>query len=81
MFWLLDTYYLTQEKRFRGLYNDVAAVSKNPRQVTAFDMSIEEYAEGEYSFRVVFSSKTIKTLYLFVIIALTVLYVALKIIN
>ena len=29
LFWGLDAYFLTQERRFRGLYNDVAGVSEN----------------------------------------------------
>jgi len=33
IFWFLDTYYLTQERKFRGLYDDVAGVSDNPRQI------------------------------------------------
>lgn len=34
IFWFLDTYYLTQERKFRGLYNDVAGVSDNPKQIS-----------------------------------------------
>ena len=30
IFWFLDSYYLTQERKFRGLYNDVAGISDNP---------------------------------------------------
>ena len=27
IFWFLDTYYLQQERKFRGVYNDVAGLS------------------------------------------------------
>ena len=27
IFWFLDAYYLNQERKFRGLYNDVAGVT------------------------------------------------------
>ena len=30
IFWFLDSYYLMQERKFRGLYNDVAGISDNP---------------------------------------------------
>ena len=34
IFWFLDSYYLTQERKFRGIYNDVAGINKdNPQLV------------------------------------------------
>ena len=81
IFWLLDAYYLTQERKFRGLYNDVAGVTDIPEPVKSFEMRIKEYTGGEYSYWRVLTSKTILTLHLFVIIALGVLYTILKIIN
>ena len=29
LFWLLDSYYLQQERKFRGLYNDIVNCKKN----------------------------------------------------
>ena len=33
VFWFLDSYYLQQERKFRGLYNDVADISDNPKHL------------------------------------------------
>lgn len=33
LFWYLDSYYLQQERKFRGLYNDVAKVPENPKEI------------------------------------------------
>ena len=81
IFWLLDAYYLTQERKFRGLYNDVAGVTDIPEPVKSFEMSTKAYKKGEYSYWDVFRSKTILPLHLFLIIALVVLYLVLKFIN
>ena len=36
IFWGLDTYYLWQERKFRGLYNDVAGITENPKEIKLF---------------------------------------------
>lgn len=64
VFWFLDTYYLTQERRFRGLYNDVAGISENPKQLKSFEMRPDLYTGGKYSYWNVFISITIIKLYL-----------------
>ena len=81
IFWFLDTYYLTQERKFRGLYNDVAGVSDNPHEIKIYEMRPDLYTGGDYSYWAVLRSNTILTLYLSVTIALGVLYVALNIIS
>ncbi len=43
VFWFLDTYYLTQERKFRGLYNDVAGISDNPKKLKPFEMRPDLY--------------------------------------
>ena len=32
IFWFLDTYYLMQEKKFRGLYKDISGISENSKK-------------------------------------------------
>jgi len=78
MFWFLDTYYLTQERKFRGLYNDVAEVSDNPKQIKLFAMRPDLYKGGKYSYCDVFWSTTIWKLYLTIVIALSGMFVYLK---
>ncbi len=34
--WFLDSYYLMQERKFRGLYDDVAGVSEQPKPIKPF---------------------------------------------
>jgi len=74
IFWFLDTYYLTEERKFRGLYNDVAGLSKEPQKLELFAMRPDLYTGGKYSFWDVFGSMTIVTLYLPVILILLGIY-------
>lgn len=73
IFWFLDTYYLCQERKFRGLYNDVAGISESPKDIKLFEMRPDLYVGGKYSYWRVFGSITILKMYL----SLTVLLVAL----
>ena len=73
IFWFLDTYYLWQERKFRGLYNDVAGISKN-NKIKLFEMRPDLYTGEKYSFWDVFGSVTIMTLYLPVILILLLIY-------
>ena len=73
-FWLLDAFYLQQEKRFRGLYRDIDAET-----VTAFNMEISnyKYIKGdkntiEYSYWKALFSNTIWPLYILAIVGLIV---------
>ena len=62
LFGFLDSYYLQQEKKFIGIYKDVAGLSKtNP--VRPFEMPIENYKGNGYSFVEVLISPTILWLY------------------
>jgi len=72
LFWYLDSYYLQQERKFRGLYNDVAKVSENPKEIKPFAMPLNLYTGGKYSLWDVFTSETVLPLYAFVIVALLV---------
>jgi hypothetical protein len=73
IFWFLDTYYLWQERKFRGLYSDVAGVTKN-HEIPLFAMRPDLYAGGKYSYWGVFRSVTILPLYLSVIVILLGIY-------
>ena len=74
IFWFLDAYYLQQERKFRGLYNDVAGVSQNPKEIKEFEMRPDLYKKGKYRFFCVFISKTIWTIYLPILAILTFAY-------
>ncbi|MFW6046613.1 MAG: hypothetical protein ACOCP4_02340 [Candidatus Woesearchaeota archaeon] len=78
VFWFLDAYYLTQERKFRGLYNDVAGVSNNPKQLKEFEMRPDLYTGGKYNYFNVLISKTIWLLYLPLSFILIGLYIYLK---
>jgi hypothetical protein len=78
MFWFLDAHYFTQERRFRGLYNDVAGVSEKPTQIKAFEMCTDLYTKGEYSYCDAFWSATVWKLYLSIVIVLGALFIYIK---
>jgi hypothetical protein len=64
IFWFLDSYYLMQERKFRGLYKDVAGISNNPKNLKLFEMRPDLYIKGDYHFFNVLKSPTIVSLYL-----------------
>ncbi len=75
VFWFLDSYYLSQERKFRGQYNDVVAgVSANQDALKPFAMRPDLYVGGKYSFWSSFRSRTISGLYLPVILVLMALF-------
>lgn len=76
LFWFLNAYYLTLERKFRGLYNDL--LKENTNQLKPFEMRPDLYKGGEYSFWSVFFSKTIWTIYLIVILKMLIIYLYLK---
>jgi len=69
LFWLLDTYYLQQERKFRGIYNDVAELSNESTriEVRLFEMPIQKYNDGKYSYWNVMWSQTVWPLYVMMI--------------
>ena len=77
VFWGLDAYYLQQERKFRGIYNDVVTPNKD-RKVGLFEMPIKNYSDGKYSFGDVFFSQTVMLLYLPVVILLIGIFFVLK---
>jgi len=77
-FWFLDSYYLQQERKFRGVYNDVTGL-KNIIEVKLYEMPIQKYTkkiDKQYSFCYVFFSETIILLYFSIIIILVLLGLA-----
>lgn len=64
IFWFLDAYYLNQERKFRGLYNDVAGVTDKPKKIKLFEMRPDLYVGGKYTYWSSFSSITILKMYL-----------------
>lgn len=78
LFWFLDSYYLQLERKFRGLYNDVAGVSKEPKEIKGMEMKPDLYKGGKYKFINVLFSNTMCPLYIFISIGLTAVYFYLK---
>lgn len=79
VFWFLDAYYLQQERKFRGIYNDIV----EGKDIALFKMPIGEYnkkRDSKYSYCDVFWSKTIAGLYFTILscIVLIVLYIIFK---
>jgi hypothetical protein len=74
IFWFLDAYYLPQERKFRGEYNDVAVITENPKEIKLFAMRPDLYSGGGYSYLDVLGSPTILGLYLPVIVILVGIY-------
>jgi len=62
IFWALDSYYLQQERKFRGLYNDI--ISDRTTNISLFSMPIGKYKDGEFSFFTVVKSDTQYCFYL-----------------
>lgn len=77
IFWFLDSYYLTQERKFRGIYNDVAKINtENPQEIDNYAMPLKLYKGGKYSLFSVMFSRIEWPLYLGIILCLCVgLYV------
>ena len=80
LFWFLDAYYLQQERKFRGVYNDVAGLKK-VIEVKQYEMPIHKYTkkiDKQFSYINVFCSKTIFWMYFSVILFLIIIGFVLK---
>ena len=79
IFWLLDAYYLQQERRFRGVYNDVAGLSSDDSRINVkeFEMPIQKYQGGKYGYFSVLFSHTTFPLYGFILVGLVVAFIIL----
>lgn len=76
VFWFLDAYYLQQERRFRGVYNDVAGLSPDDSRINVreFEMPIQKYQCGKYCYLNVLFSRMIFPLYGIVIVGLVIAF-------
>jgi hypothetical protein len=72
LFWLLDTYYLQQERKFRAVYNNIAGLREDAFKIRSFEMAIENYKGGRFCYFRVMCSKTILPLYLLPICGLLI---------
>lgn len=71
-FCLLDAYYLQQERKFCGMYDDVAGIS-NDNNLRPFEMKTTFYKKGKYRYCKALFSKTIMPLYLSLVVAVIIL--------
>lgn len=65
VFWILDAYFLTQERLFRNLYD---GVRKKKEDEIDFSMNTELYAEGLIGLRKSLLSKTLLVFYISMIL-------------
>lgn len=63
VFWLLDAYYLQQERKFRAMYNDIVGLT-NHVEIKTYEMPLNKYCGNGCSFGESFFSKTISLFYL-----------------
>lgn len=69
IFWFLDSYYLQQERKFRGIYNDI--IKKLGKEtVKEFSMPLNKYVGCKYCIFNIMFSKTEWPLYFIVILGL-----------
>lgn len=78
VFWFLDAYYLMQERKFRGLYSDVAGHAEDPKEIKTYEMRPDLYTKGKYSYGSSFRSPTIIGLHLPLAFGLIALYLILN---
>jgi hypothetical protein len=78
--WILGAYYLQRERKFRGIYNDVAGL-KNINVVKAYEMPTCKYTtkkDKKFGLLRILFSKTILWFYFLIIFALTIFYLTTK---
>ncbi len=82
LFWFLDSYYLQQERKFRGIYNAVITVAPqergNKKEIKDFEMPLHKFTGGKYCFFSALISITEMLLYLPIIIGLIIAGFSLK---
>lgn len=77
IFWVLDSYYLQQERKFRGIYNDIVANLAEDK-IKEFTMPLDDYDGCKYCLFHIMFSKTECPLYLSTIIALAIAGILLR---
>ena len=78
-FWGLDAFYLQEERKFRGLYSDVAKMVYTDIKISNFDLSIVEYKGGNYSYLASLFSKSIMWIYLIINVVLIIIFVMISV--
>jgi hypothetical protein len=77
IFWIMDAYYLSQEKMYRALYEDI--VLQDDNDPVNFNMNVGKYNSGDNTWSAAFWSKTMRWFYgLFIGITLLVMFLILK---
>lgn len=77
IFWFLDSYYLNQERKFRGLYQDI--YKANPYQnFDTFDMRPDLYTKGKYKYIRSMFSPTIFLFYIPIMVLIIGIYFMVK---
>jgi len=71
MFWLLDGYYLIQERRYRDLFDNVVTQSE---EAINFDLDASKFDHGKNTFISAIFSKTVVPLYITIIVATTAIH-------
>lgn len=71
IFWILDSYYLQQERKFRGVYSDIISNLEEDK-IKEFSMPLGNYTGCKYCLLHILFSKTEWPLYLTVIIGLSI---------
>lgn len=71
IFWVLDSYYLQQERKFRGVYNDLIDAEER-KKIKLFQMPLDRYNGWKYCLFNVMISITERLLYVPVIVGLIV---------
>lgn len=69
LFWYLDAFYLQQERKFRGIYNDLINPAKCA-EINLFEMPLGRYSGCNYCLLKIMFSKTEGVLYIPVIAGL-----------
>lgn len=73
LFWILDAYYLQQERKFKHLYNDIV-VGKIP----VYKMEIGSYKDEDSKFLSCLIAKSVWPLYMAMIILLEIIWLVLQ---
>ena len=73
LFWFLDSYYLQQERKFRGIYHNVSGL-KEDIEIRDFEMPIDKFKGGQFNYCNVLVSKTIILFYGSVMVFLVVIF-------
>ena len=75
LFWILDAFYLSKERKFIGIYNDVIHHKKNGDEliVNEYEMPLKKYRGWHYSVLKAFISPSESILYGLIVIGLILL--------